>query len=279
MENHTTSPLQKYTRQPKLYIDLPSRGNWYAKNNIDKVEEVEVYSMTANDEIGLKIPDGLYSGKVITNLIKNCVPSIKDPWMIPMIDFDYILAAIRLASYGDSINIDSSCPKCENRDTYSIEIQGILDHIQTVKFQSEIKIEDFIFRIRPLYYKEVSELNKISTYVQRSLSQVIPKIEDEDQRQEQIDLLFQQINEATKLAVASGITEIITPDGESETNPVFIKDFVLNNNPVYFNKIQELYKTNTQSLAIPSSEVECSNCSNKYSISTNLDYSNFFGEG
>jgi len=28
MENNS-SPLQKYRRQPKLYIDLPSKGQWY----------------------------------------------------------------------------------------------------------------------------------------------------------------------------------------------------------------------------------------------------------
>ena len=279
MENQSSSPLQKYLRQPKLYISLPSQGLWYAKNNIDKTEDIEVYSMTANDEISLKIPDGLYSGKVVTNLIKNCVPSIKDPWMMPMIDFDYVLAAVRMASYGDTITIDSACPECSNQDTYSVEVQGILNHIENAKFQHEINVDGFIFRIRPLYYKEVTELNKISMFVQRALAQAIPNIEDEDAKQEQIDLLFEKINNATKDAVTAGIVEIVTPEGESVTNPQFIRDFVLNSDGGFFGKIQDLYKQNTEALAIPPSEVECSECSHKYNVATNLDYSNFFGEG
>jgi len=35
MDTNTTgaSPLAKYARQPKLYISLPSGGNWYSQNN------------------------------------------------------------------------------------------------------------------------------------------------------------------------------------------------------------------------------------------------------
>ena len=71
MENQMQSPLAKYVRQPKLYINLPSGGNWYSKNNLDSPTEIEVYSMTANDELALKTPDGLYSGKVVTKVIYN----------------------------------------------------------------------------------------------------------------------------------------------------------------------------------------------------------------
>ena len=41
MENFT-SPLQKYKRQPKLFIDLPSKGAWYSPQVAEKFEELEV---------------------------------------------------------------------------------------------------------------------------------------------------------------------------------------------------------------------------------------------
>ena len=279
MQSQSNSPLGKYLRQPKLYINLPSKGQWYAKNNLDSAEELEVYSMTAADEINLKTPDGLYSGKVVTKVIQNCIPGIKDAWMIPTRDFDYIMAAIRLASYGEFIQMGASCPKCQTEDQYQTEIQSILTHLENVEFNTEIRVDDFIIRIRPLYYKETSEVQKINTFVQRALYVTIPKITDEKEKDATIEQLYEQINNATVDAVTSCVTEILTPEGESETNPVFIKEFLLNNDPKFFNAVEETYKKNNQALALPKSEVECSECKELYTISTNLDYASFFGKG
>lgn len=272
------SPLAKYTRQPKLYMNLPNGGKWYGKN-IDKVEEVEVYSMTASDEIGLKTPDGLYSGKVVTNVIKNCIPAIKDPWFIPMTDFEYILASIRLASYGEIINIDSTCSSCKNVDTFAIDIQNILRHYEQIEFKSEVKINDFLFRMRPLCYKEATELNKISMQVQRSLMQTIPTIEDDDKRQETIDSLYEQINMATLNAITACVVDISTPDGEVESQPIIIQDFIKNSDPIFFNTLQKAYKENTEKFTLPKSDIECSSCGHKDKISANLDYASFFERG
>jgi hypothetical protein len=273
------SPLAKYKRQPKLYISLPHGGKWYSKNNIAKTEDIEVYSMTANDEIALKVPDGLYSGKVVTEVIRNCIPSIKDPWMIPMTDFDYLLASVRLASYGDTINIESKCRECQNIDTFGVEIQNILRHYESIEFESDVKINDFLFRMRPLYYKEASELSKVSMQVQRTLVQTIPKIEDETERQENIDALYAQINQATLNAVSATVVDISTPDGEVESQPQIVQDFIKNGDPVFFNSLQEAYKKNTEKFTLPKSNVECSECGHKTQIAPNLDYANFFGVG
>lgn len=280
METNTAaSPLAKYNRQPKLYISLPSGGNWYSKNNLTKADEIEVYSMTASDEIALKTPDGLITGNAVVNVIKNCIPAIKDPWMIPMVDFDYILASIRLASYGESIVTSGSCPKCQHIDQFEIQVQSILDHVMNANFQVDVPVNDFTVRIRPLYYKETSDINKVSTTVQRAITQQIPNIKDEDEKQEHIESLYAMINESTLNATISGITEIITPDGESETNHITIREFVSNTDPVFYNKIQDAYKNNTKNMEVPLSSVVCSECENEYSVSASLDQSNFFDKG
>ena len=48
------SPLTKYQRQPKQSIDLPSKGRWYSQGSLEKSEELEVFSMTASNEIATK---------------------------------------------------------------------------------------------------------------------------------------------------------------------------------------------------------------------------------
>ena len=69
-----TSILKKYQRQPKLYIDLPSQGKYYSEGSLTKHEEIEVYSMTASDEIIIKTPDALLNGEATARIIANCVP-------------------------------------------------------------------------------------------------------------------------------------------------------------------------------------------------------------
>ena len=74
MENE--SPLKKYSRQPKIYINLPSGGKFYNQDVLygDTYTELAVYSMTANDEILYKTPDALINGRATAEAIKSCIP-------------------------------------------------------------------------------------------------------------------------------------------------------------------------------------------------------------
>lgn len=90
------NPLKQYFRRPAIYLKLPSEGKYYPIDAIDLPDnkELPVYPMTAIDEITSKTPDALYSGVAISEIIKSCVPNIKDPWSIPTIDLDAILIEI-----------------------------------------------------------------------------------------------------------------------------------------------------------------------------------------
>ena len=184
MDNNT--PLSKFKRQPKLYIDLPSKGIWYPKGKLNKFEEMEVYSMTANDEIAIKTPDALYTGQAITKVIQSCVPDILDPWLVPMTDIDYILASIRLASYGQDIQLSSTCKECGNEDNYTMEIQRILDFVQTLTLEEVLTIQDFKFYLRPLTYKEYTQIQQSNIQLQRTLYQSVSKMDEGDEKQKEL---------------------------------------------------------------------------------------------
>ena len=53
------NPLSRHFRQPKLYVTLPSRGNFYPAGSIDIPPngEFPVLAMTAKDELRFKTPD------------------------------------------------------------------------------------------------------------------------------------------------------------------------------------------------------------------------------
>jgi len=74
------NPLAGLMRQPKIYIKLPSGGQYWPQGSIVIPEngDLPVYSMTAKDELLLKIPDALMNGQAIVEVIQNCIPSIKN---------------------------------------------------------------------------------------------------------------------------------------------------------------------------------------------------------
>ena len=60
MQNRT-NPLQKYMRQPAIYIKLPSNGEYWAMNSLEMTvnNELPVYPMSTKDEIAINTPDAL----------------------------------------------------------------------------------------------------------------------------------------------------------------------------------------------------------------------------
>lgn len=276
MENEI-SPLQKYKRQPKLYIDLPSQGRWNSQDA--KSTEVAVYSMTAGDEISLKTPDSLYSGLATVNLIKSCLPEIKDPWLLPSVDVDYILSAIRLASYGDSLGISAPCSSCSEVNEYSLDVQKILDHYTSVKYQDQVRVDDFIFDLRPLYYKEANALQKESFYTQRILIQQIQQMPENDEKQDMLNELYEKLNTMTKETIMTAVYKITTPEGETETQHQFIRNFLENNEGKFFKEIRKVFENNNKLFAVPDFEVECGSCGSNFKITPTMDYASFFAEG
>jgi hypothetical protein len=76
------NPLSSFYRQPKIYVKLPSKGEFYPPGSLDVSAngEYPVYAMTAKDELLFKTPDALLSGQSTVELIKSCIPAITNPW-------------------------------------------------------------------------------------------------------------------------------------------------------------------------------------------------------
>lgn len=108
--------LKKYFRQVKASANLPSRGWWYEEGLIDAdPEAVPVLGYTAADEIMLLTPDKLITGESTYDIIRSCVPSIKDPKKLVKIDVDALMVAIKIATSGYIYTYTCKCPLCTER--------------------------------------------------------------------------------------------------------------------------------------------------------------------
>ena len=126
------NPLKQYFRQPVIYLRLPSGGEFYPPGTIDMPvnREIPILPMTAIDEITYRTPDALFNGTAVINVIQSCCPNIKNAWVIPSMDVDSLLVAIRIASYGHNMEFDTTCPHCNNVSTQSLDLRSVLDKMR-----------------------------------------------------------------------------------------------------------------------------------------------------
>ena len=128
----SVNPLKQYFRQPAIYLRLPTGGKYWPPGSIELTHngEFPVYPMTAIDEITYRTPDALFNGQAVSTVIQSCIPNVKDAWLAPTADINSMLVAIRLASYGHELEINSTCPSCNNSEDYAVDLRNVLDQLK-----------------------------------------------------------------------------------------------------------------------------------------------------
>lgn len=280
MENKQ-SPLQRFQRQPKLYIDLPSNGKWYNENIIADATSTSlaVFSMTANDEIAFKTPDALVNGEATAKNMKSCIPSILDPWNLRTIDIDSVLIAIRMATYGQQMTVNTVCKKCNEDNAYEIDLQKYLDYYVTKDYTDTVKYEGFIVKLQPLTYRQWTDVQKKQTSFQRALNLQIPQIKEDEKKEEAIQNIIAQINELTIMSIINQVKSIEI-EGEVETDPQEIVNFLASGQDVkFFHHVKKVIEQNIANWSLPTEDIECDKCKHKDKLRVSLDTSDFFVTG
>ena len=271
------NPLKQYFRRPALYLKLPSEGVGYSPNVLQLPEngELPVYPMTAVDEITTKTPDALYNGMAVIEVIKSCIPAIKDPWQITSIDLDAILVAIRIATNGNEMEIDTVCPNCEEMNKYGLNLTGILSKLKPGNFNEELKIGSLKVKFRPLSFKESNKGNIAQVEMQRVLNN-INSIEDEEKRAKVTSEGLTKISKIGMEIIASTIDYIEMPDGVKVSDKKYIQDFLENTDKKTYTTIREHSITLRQNTEIKPLQMKCVHCKHEYEQPFTLNISDFF---
>lgn len=275
-----SNPLANYFRQPKLYIKLPSHGRFYPEGALDRseIDEYPVFAMTAKDELMFKTPDALMNGAATVEVIKSCVPAIKQPWSMPSLDLDAVLIAIRMATYGDTMDINSSCPSCKHFNSFSMNLVQYLDTIAETNYDTVVSVPPLQVEIRPYSYKEISRTAIKSLEQQKIFSIVNDEDMSDEEKLEKFGNSFIKLTQLTVDVVAGCITKIITPDGEV-TDLEAIKEFVENAPSDVFNSINDRVMAMKEQMALKAQDVACVECQHQWTVEVTMDQTNFFGKG
>jgi hypothetical protein len=272
----SNNPLKQYFRRPAIYLKLPSGGQGYQPGIINMPEsgELPVYPMTAIDEITTRTPDALYNGTAIIELIKSCIPDIIDPWKIFSTDLDAILIAIKSASQGNELEIETECPKCNEVSTYGVNLVGVLSSLKASNYNNELEIGDLSIKFKPLVYTEMNEASLSQFEVQKMFAN-IETIETEEERIKISQKAIKTITEVTMKILSKTMEHVRTP-GSIVTQPEFILDFLQNCDKNTYIAIRDFHTELKNSSEIKPLNIKCVSCGHDYKQSFVVNASNFF---
>jgi len=236
----SVNPLSVYMRQPKIYIKLPSNGQFWPEGSLVMTEngEFPVYSMTAKDELALKIPDALMNGQAIVDVIQHCVPNIKNAWACPNLDLDLILIAIRLATYGEMMTVPVKFSD-ELELEYQLDLRTVMDGlINHVSWDPVVPINDELtVFVRPLTYKHISRAAIEAFETQKIMNVVNDEKLSEDQKIKLFQESFSKLTDATLSTIVDSIDRIESPGGVTN-DPSHISEFINNIDKDIYSKIE-----------------------------------------
>lgn len=130
------NPLLARVSLPGSTFQLPSRGLFYHNSELSsdvQMGEVHIHAMSAYDEILMKTPDALFSGKAVDIVFKRCIPQILKPTELLAKDVDFLLVCLRQITYGEELEVsyDHGCEKSKAH-SYVINTNFFIDNSKKI---------------------------------------------------------------------------------------------------------------------------------------------------
>ena len=276
-ETVKNNPLKNFFRRPALYLKLPSLGVGYPKGSLNLPEngDIPIYPMTAIDEITSRTPDALFNGIAVIEIIKSCVPNIIDPWKILQIDLDPILLAIKIASNGSTMDINTICPSCKEEGKFGVNLSGLLAGYSPGDYSKLIELDDLKIKFKSLDYKKVNEASILQLEIQKTLTN-LDRVEDADERTKQSKNLIVKMNELSMDLIRHNIEYIKTPD-DTVFDKDFIFEFLQNCDLQTYDLIRKTAMELRRSTETKPLQFKCVSCEHEYEQPFNINVSDFFG--
>lgn len=235
-----SNPLNKYFRQPAIYVSLPS-GMDYPPHvmTASQTGELGVMPMTAKDEIRFKTPDALMNGQGVVDVIQSCVPEIKDAWQIRSYDLDTILVAIRIATYGETMEINFNVPVANESVAHTVNLPAVLDQLRQTRVSDHIMLDDGLkITVRPLTYRDMTSTS-LQTFQQQKMYTAVQDSQlSDEEKAKRFNEAFKALTDLNSSILLKNMAKITMQDGTEITDPAHIKEFVDNANTTVIKEIE-----------------------------------------
>ena len=279
LEASSDNPLMQYHRPPGVYVVLPSKGNFYiAPPKISSLNEVLIRPMTARDELLFKSPDILMNGESLVEVVKSWVPDIPDPNEIPGPDFNVLMLAIRLVTYGKELAYVGVCDECDKTTEFTVDIEFLLDtQINGLEKEYKIQLGELTVFLKP-YDLRCNIQSALANFERAAITNNILGNPETSDAEKQIELgrSLKKITEITYELVLRSIVKVDTPNATIEDKEL-IAEWLHDVGKVSFASISEKILEITDAGFNNDVEFVCENCSEKNSTPIMFDPTLFFG--
>jgi hypothetical protein len=260
-ENHPVNPLLSKVKLPGRIFQLPSAGIFYQNGELAPgIEngEVHVHPMTALDEITMKNPDMLFSGKAISEVFRRCIPDVLQPEELFSKDIDALMIFLRAVTYGSEyeIEVNHQCEKGKDH-SYVVNIENFITSMKNldpnlIEQMYSLTLENGqTVRMQPIKYKHVIQILQMNENKQ--------DLTIEDQQKNLITNLLNVIVSVDDIADKNLIAEWLK----------FISPRMMNHLATTIEESQNWGATTTQ-------EVVCKDCGTPFKIEIPINPISFF---
>ena len=260
-------------------------GKYYTPDVFTPTEtgEIPVMPMTAKDELSFKTPDAMMSGQSTVDVIQSCIPNFKNAWKIVNFDIDAVLLAIRIATYGETMDISYRVPVTNEEMSHTVNLPAMLEDLGRVVISDEATTKTgFRVKLAPLDYQNLTQVQVAQFEQQKIYATVSSSQMAEADKSTQFVKSFKILNNINFSMLVDSITEITTPEGTTVSDKLQIKEFCDNCDARVVNEIQdELAKIRAQA-QVPALNLKATEEQIKkgvptsYEIPVTFDNSNFF---
>jgi hypothetical protein len=276
-----TNPLKQYFRTPKLYVKLPSLGQYNDESDIEFApnHEVGVYPLTAIDQLMLKTPDALLNGETLFKIIQSCVPAVKNVKNLTQPDITAVIIGIRIASHGNNFEFKCTCPSCSHENEVGVDLTHFIDTAATLPPDKTISIDDnLVVYVKP-YTFEQRNLQLINEFDQ---NKAVRALESDDSIPEHVKLkkvseLIENIAERTFAIVANSVEKVFIESSKTvvtDRNHLieFLQGISKSQADAIIQAISELNDTGVNQTA----ELQCEKCQHQWTQPIDFDPTSFF---
>ena len=144
-------------------------------------------------------------------------------------DTDTVLLAIRIATYGETMDITYTAPISNESKTTTLNIPALLESLKNLEIRDEATTSSgFKFKIEPLTYEKLTRIQIAQFEQQKIYSNVADSGLPESEKNLRFADSYKKINAVNFSLVVESIKEITTPDGDIVNDRKQIADFIDN---------------------------------------------------
>jgi hypothetical protein len=211
------------------------------------------------------------------------VPNFKNAWKMVNFDTDAVLLAIRIATYGETMDVNYKVPVTNEDMTHTANLPALLEELGKINIVDEATTKTgFTVKLAPLDYQSLSQIQTAQFEQQKIYATVSNSALSEKDKSTQFVKSFKVLNNINFSMLVDSITEITTPEGTTVVDKGQIKDFCDNCDAKVINEIQdELAIIRSQAqikpIKLQSTEEQIKKgAPTSYEVPVTFDSSNFF---